>query len=101
MPLETNPASADSNKLYGAAPVHRPEHHENVLTTLLEHQSAKIPSSYFLFASVASMVLALGLHLAGKRNLSHFISKWPGPLLTMGVYNKLVKTLGVGVAQGI
>ena len=75
-------------------PVVRTEHRENLLTRMIEHQTAKIPSSFFLFAAIASMTIAATAELTGRRRVSRFVGMWPGPLLTMGLYNKLVKTLG-------
>jgi hypothetical protein len=77
-----------------SAPVLRPEHAEGELARLIEQQSAKIPSHLFLFSALGAMALALGLELSGKRRASRFVSQWPGPLLALGIYNKLVKTLG-------
>jgi hypothetical protein len=75
-------------------PVLRPEHAESSLTRLLEQQAAKIPSDVFLTAALVSMVASLTCELTGRRRASRFIGLWPGPLLIMGVYNKLVKLLG-------
>lgn len=94
MDLETNPMSEPSEQVYKAAPVFRTEHAEGKLTRLVEQQSAKVPSTIFLFASLTAMTVSLALELFGNRKASRFIGMWPGPLLTMGVYNKLVKTLG-------
>jgi hypothetical protein len=76
------------------SPVLRPEHAESSFTRLLEQQAAKIPSDLFLSAAIASMVISLGCELTDRRRASRFIGMWPGPLLVMGVYNKLVKLLG-------
>lgn len=93
-----NPASAASEAaseiVYQSAPVFRAEHGETRLTRLVEQQAAKMPSLIFLGTALAAMVAALSLELAGRRRISRFIGLWPGPLLTMGVYNKLVKTFG-------
>ncbi|AKU93114.1 hypothetical protein [Vulgatibacter incomptus] len=89
-----NPASEASELVYRAAPVFRAEHGETRLTRLVEQQSAKVSSVVFLFASIGTMVASLALELAGKRRVSRFIGMWPGPILAMGVYNKLVKTFG-------
>jgi hypothetical protein len=90
--LEINPAARD------AAPpdraVRRPEHAEGSVTRLLEQQTAKISSDLFLAAALMSMVTSLTCELTGRRRASRFIGMWPGPLLVMGVYNKLVKLLG-------
>ena len=76
------------------APVVRPEHAEGELARLIEQQTAKIPSHWFLFSALGAMALSLGLELADRRRASQFISRWPTPLLIAGIYNKLVKTLG-------
>lgn len=94
MEQQVNPASEASELVYQSAPVFRAEHGESRVTRLVEQQSAKISSVVFLAVSVAAMTVSLGLELAGRRRASRFIGMWPGPLLTMGVYNKLVKTFG-------
>jgi len=84
----------DGEIVYQAAPVFRAEHGETRLTRLVEQQSAKLPSLVFLGIALASMAASLALELAGQRRASRFVGQWPGPMLTMGVYNKLVKTFG-------
>lgn len=94
-PLDVNPAAEASRDVYReAAPVRRTEHREGSLTRMIEHQAAKVPSDAFLFASLCSMAFSLGAELTGHRRLSSFVGMWPAPLLVMGVYTKMVKTLG-------
>jgi hypothetical protein len=93
-PLEANPASASSARSYEAAPVLRAEHKESSLARLVEHQTAKIPSEVFLVAALGSMTVSLLGELTGRPRLSRLVGMWPGPLLVMGVYNKLVKMFG-------
>jgi hypothetical protein len=93
MSPEINPA-ADASLTALTAPAVRPEHAEGDLARLIEQQTAKIPSHWFLFAAGGAMALALALELSGRRRASDFVSRWPGPLLIGGIYNKLVKTLG-------
>lgn len=76
------------------APVVRPEHAEGELARLIEQQTAKIPSHWFLIGALGAMSLSLGLELAGRQRESRFVGQWPSPLLIMGIYNKMVKTLG-------
>jgi hypothetical protein len=92
MTIEVNPAAEAS--LHEPAPAIRPEHAEGELARLIEQQSAKIPSHWFLFGAAACMAVSLGLELAGRTRASRFVAHWPTPLLIGGVYNKLVKTLG-------
>jgi hypothetical protein len=91
--LEINPA-AEASLNVAPAPVLRPEHAEGDLARLVEQQTAKIPSHWFLIAALGSMGLSLVLELAGRARGSRFVGQWPAPLLIMGMYNKLVKTLG-------
>ena len=94
MDPQENPVSELSEIVYRAAPVFRAEHGESRVTRLVEQQSAKMPSVLFLSAALASMSVSLLLELTGRRRASRFIGMWPGPILTMGVYNKLVKVFG-------
>jgi hypothetical protein len=91
---DVNPASRKSRFSYREAPIQRAEHAEGSITRLIEQQAAKIPSNLFLALALGAMSVSLGLELVRKRRASRFIGMWPGPLLVMGVYNKLVKTLG-------
>ncbi|MCY1017847.1 hypothetical protein [Pyxidicoccus sp. MSG2] len=92
--MDVNPASEASEKEYVAPPVVRAEHAEGSFTRLIEQQTAKVPSHVFLFASLCSMAVSLGLELGGRDRPARFVGQWAAPLLVMGVYNKLVKTLG-------
>lgn len=91
--LEVNPA-AEASLSAPPTPVLRPEHAEGDIARLVEQQTAKIPSHWFLFGALGSMGVSLVLELAGRQRASRFVAQWPGPLLIMGMYNKLVKTLG-------
>ncbi|HZI05449.1 MAG TPA: hypothetical protein VEZ71_15565 [Archangium sp.] len=94
MQQDINPASERSARDYRAATVMRAEHTEGSFTRLLEQQTAKIPSDFFLFASLCAMAFSLGAELVQRTRASRFVGMWVGPLLIMGVYNKMVKTFG-------
>jgi hypothetical protein len=91
--VDVNPAAVASMTA-APAPVLRPEHAEGDFARVVEQQTAKIPSDWFLLGAIGSMGLSLVLELTGRRRASRFIGQWPAPLLIMGMYNKLVKTLG-------
>jgi hypothetical protein len=91
--LDVNPA-AETSVTGAPVTVIRPEHAEGDVARLIEQQSAKIPSHWFLFAAFGAMVTSLTLELGGRTRASRFVGQWPTPLLVMGIYNKLVKTLG-------
>jgi hypothetical protein len=93
-PIDVNPASEKSRKEYVPSPVFREEHAEGTLARLIEQQAAKLPSDFFLFTALAAMGASLAFELAGKTRVSRFVGLWPPALLTMGMYNKLVKVLG-------
>lgn len=76
------------------APVLRPEHAEGELARLIEQQAAKLPSHWFLLSAFGAMGLSMVLELSGQTRRSRFVGMWPTPLLVLGIYNKMVKTLG-------
>lgn len=95
--VDTNPAREESTEeryIVDPAPVLREEHAESSLTRVLEQQAAKVPSHWFLAAALVAMLGSAGLEAAGRRHASRFVGMWAPSLLVMGVYNKLVKTLG-------
>jgi hypothetical protein len=91
--LDVNPA-AEASLSTASAVVLRPEHAEGDVARLIEQQTAKIPSHWFLLGGLGFMGLSLLLEVTGRQRASRFIGQWPAPLLIMGIYNKLVKTLG-------
>lgn len=93
MEPSVNPAAEKSESVY-AAPIRRVEHAEGSMTRLIEQQTARVPSDFFLFVSLCAMTASFVLEVTGRRRASRFIGMWPGPLLTMGVYNKVVKLMG-------
>ena len=90
---DVNPASEKSARAYEPTPVVREEHEEGTLTSVIEQQTAKVPSDVFLFAALSAMGLSLALELSGRRDVSRFVGMWAPTLLTMGVYNKVVKLM--------
>jgi hypothetical protein len=91
---DVNPAAGRSEEGYRAAPVVRDEHDEAQLTRLIEQHTARVPSHWFLIASMGAMAASLGLELTGRTRWSRFVGMWAPTLLITGVYNKLVKALG-------
>jgi hypothetical protein len=87
-----NPAGQLSEKEYIETPIIRAEHRENTITRLIEQQTAKIPSNYFLVLALASMGASLFLEMSNKERLARFVGMWPAPVLLLGIYNKIVKT---------
>jgi hypothetical protein len=73
---------------------------EDQLTALLESQTAKVPTSFFLGASLTSMAASLILKAQGKDNMALFIGQWAAPFLLLGIYNKMVKQHGSDALTG-
>ncbi len=64
-------------------------------TKMIEHQTAKIPSTYFLIAAAGAVALSLGLAVAQKRKgWANLVGQWVPSLLLLGIYNKIVKNHG-------
>lgn len=91
---DVNPAVEKSEKVYESTPVMRDEHAEGLLTRIIEQQTSKLPSDFFLWCSLGSMGLSLYLELSDCRRSSRFIGMWASPFLIMGLYDKIIKTSG-------
>ena len=91
---EVNPVAEKSLDVYRPAPVLREEHGEDWLTRLVEQQTAKIPSSWFLLAALGALGASLVLEMRGSERWSRLVGMWGPTLLITGVYNKVVKALG-------
>jgi hypothetical protein len=71
-----------------------PTHPEGRIAKTIEHQTAKMPSDWFLLAAVGSIATSMMLQISGKHHAGTFIGQWAPTFLILGVYNKLVKQLG-------
>jgi hypothetical protein len=67
---------------------------EGPVAKTIESQTVKIPSDVFLWTSFACMGLSLTLKLMKQNSTALFVGQWTTPFLIMGVYNKIVKTMG-------
>ncbi|HUB29489.1 MAG TPA: hypothetical protein VL967_07320 [Terracidiphilus sp.] len=72
---------------------------EDQVSSYLESQSAKLPSSFYLGAALASMAASLAFKAAGKEHLALFVGQWAAPFLIIGTYNKMVKQHGSDQGQ--
>ena len=70
---------------------------EGQVARKLESVTSRVPSDFWLWASVGTMVVSFGLQLSGNRKTKHvssFIGQWAPTLLILGLYNKIVKVAG-------
>lgn len=67
---------------------------EGDATRAVEQVTARAPTSAFLWLAGGAMVASLGLFLTGKKQAAIFVGLWPISFLTMGNYNRIVKSLG-------
>lgn len=90
---EVNPMrDRDVDELYRPAKRASARHAEGTFTRIVEEQTAKIPSSVFLVISLGTMAASAALELSGKTRWSRFVGMWVPSLLSMGIYNKIVKS---------
>ena len=74
---------------------------EGKTTSLIERQTARLPSMTYLVLALGSIALSAGLAASAQPSrrfgftkrleLANFVGQWAPTLLTIGVYNKLVK----------
>ncbi len=67
---------------------------EGRVAKAIEDQTSKLPSDWFLWAAVGSMVGSAALLAARRQHEGLFVGQWAPTLLILGLYNKLVKQLG-------
>lgn len=67
---------------------------EGPRTKMVEQATSRVPSLFFLGASLVAMGTAFTLKCCGKEKASLFIGQWVAPFLLLGIYNKIVKTEG-------
>jgi hypothetical protein len=70
---------------------------EDRVTSTIESQTARIPSSGYLAAAVGAMAVSAIFKIAGKDDWALFIGQWAPSFLAIGVYNKMVKQHGSDV----
>ena len=70
------------------------EAQEDQLTAAIENVTAKIPSSAYLGAALASMAISVGFKIAKRDHEALFVGQWAAPFLLLGIYNKMVKQHG-------
>ncbi len=70
------------------------EHKEGKVTSLIEDQTAKIPSDVFLWAALGSIAASLTMKVCGRKHDALFLGQWAAPFLLLGIYNKMVKQQG-------
>lgn len=85
---------ANSIKEQAEAVKNNDEHREGKFASMLEEQTAKLPSDTFLWAALASMATSLTLKAMGQRHNALFVGQWAAPFLLLGLYNKIVKVAG-------
>lgn len=49
-----------------------------------------VPSDVFLWAAGASVLISLGLKLAGRRDDALFVGEWPPTMVALGVMSRLI-----------
>ncbi|HTC94087.1 MAG TPA: hypothetical protein VK699_11580 [Terriglobales bacterium] len=67
---------------------------EDKVTSAIESQTAKVPSSAYLGAAIGSMAVSAALKMTGKDEWALFVGQWAPAFLLLGIYNKMVKQHG-------
>lgn len=70
------------------------KHKEGKVATMIEEQTAKVPSDVFLWAALGSMATSLTLKLLHEDESALFVGQWAPSFLLLGIYNKIVKLEG-------
>src|SRR5512146_3008821 len=86
---------AASNIVSEAAKPGRPgSFREGKVAKAIESRTAKIPSDAFLWMAGGAVLGSLATRIFGKKHTALFVGQWVPTLLILGLYNKMVKTVG-------
>lgn len=77
-----------------AAANYNTEHKEGPVATMIEKQTAKIPSDIYLWAAIGSILASVTFKIMGKDKNALFVGQWAPTFLILGNYNKMVKQEG-------
>lgn len=67
------------------------EYRTEIPNEIIEEQTKKIPNLFFLVGALASIAGSAVLIGNNKKLLGNFVGLWVPTLLSLGIYNKLVK----------
>ena len=67
---------------------------EGTITKQIENVTSKVPSATFLSLAIGSVALSAMLRMFGRKDDAQFVGHWVPTILTLGLYNKLVKLEG-------
>jgi hypothetical protein len=76
------------------------QHSEGPVASMIETQTAKLPSDLFLWSSLSAMVASATLYCLGKKHSALFVGQWAAPFLLLGLYKKQVKIGGQSGVEG-
>jgi hypothetical protein len=60
----------------------------------IEKRTSQLPSDVFLWAAGGSICGSLALRVMGRSSDAIFVGQWAPTFLILGLYNKIVKTMG-------
>ena len=67
---------------------------EGSVAKAIESTTSQMPSDWFLWAAVASIIGSALLKNSGREDDAQFVGQWAPTILILGLYNKIVKTVG-------
>jgi hypothetical protein len=87
-------ATYSSEQSYGTRSPMTPDHSEGPVASMIENQTARLPSDLFLWAACGSIVASLVMKSSGRDHMALFVGQWAPTFLLLGLYNKIVKVAG-------
>lgn len=67
---------------------------EGSVAKAIESTTSQMPSDWFLWAAIASVIGSALLKNSGREDDAQFVGQWAPTILILGLYNKIVKTVG-------
>jgi hypothetical protein len=74
--------------------------HTGERKTMMERQTAKLPTDAFLWAAGGSIAASLTLKMIGRDKDALFVGQWAPTFLALGLFNKLTTLFGTTQRPG-
>jgi len=87
-------ATLSSDQSYATRSPISASHSEGPIASMIENQTARLPSDLFLWAACGSIAASLLMKSSGRDHMALFIGQWAPTFLLLGIYNKIVKVAG-------
>lgn len=68
-------------------------HKEKMMSKMTKPEAINLSTILYMGAAIMSVLVSFFLQLTGKKEKSLWIGQWPATLLSLGLYDRMYKTM--------